>query len=80
MSNGTISYLGNIEDCIKKYMISSREIKLGNVSLSNRNSRTNGNVIFTMAQPVNNGRETWDFNYDEDILFNFEVIAQKKNR
>lgn len=77
LANGNISYLGNIEECIKSYMISSRSIKLDNVSLTNRLSRASGDVLFSYVKPVKEGIESWDFNYDEDILINFEVISQK---
>jgi lipopolysaccharide transport system ATP-binding protein len=76
INNGRVMVNGDIEECIKKYMISTRTINLGTASLSDRKSRTTGNVLFTEVQGIKNERESWEFNFDEDILIQFKVVAQ----
>ena len=77
LEHGNTAYLGGIEECIKKYMVSSREVNLSTASLKNRLARTNGSVLFTEIRPMKRGAECWDFNSDEDIFINFKAIAQR---
>ncbi|MBA4240160.1 MAG: ABC transporter ATP-binding protein [Sphingobacteriaceae bacterium] len=76
LKNGRVETYGNIEDCVKSYIISSRNTTLINVSNSNRLKRTNGNVIFEEVKAVKNNEECWEFNYDEDICVNIKVKVQ----
>ncbi len=67
LNKGEIDTAGNIEDCIKKYLISSREMNLTTVSLNDRLKRTGGNILFSDIKGIKNGEETWEFNFDEEI-------------
>ncbi len=76
LDKGRITNSGNVEECIKKYIISSRTTNLAVAALSDRLNRTSGSVLFTEAKALKNGIECWEFNYDEDILFEFTATVQ----
>jgi lipopolysaccharide transport system ATP-binding protein len=67
LNKGETDTAGSIEDCIKKYLISSREMNLTTVSLNDRLKRTGGNILFSDIKGIKNGEETWEFNFDEEI-------------
>jgi lipopolysaccharide transport system ATP-binding protein len=77
LNKGKVEIKGNVEDCIKKYMTSSRGINLTSLSLSDRLNRSNGAALFEEVKAVKNGEECWDFNFDEDISIQFKVTASK---
>ena len=76
LSDGKIIIDSNIEDCIKKYIISTRVNNLATVSLKDRLGRTSGNVLFNEAKGVKNNKECWEFDFDEDIFFEFKATAE----
>ena len=76
LNKGIIEIAGGIESCIKKYMISTREVNLETISLKDRLSRTNGNVLFTEINGIKNGEESWEFNFDEEITVRFKAKAR----
>ncbi|MBA2611412.1 MAG: ABC transporter ATP-binding protein [Bacteroidetes bacterium] len=75
LNKGQIELKGNVEDCIKKYMLMSRPENLKTIGLEDRLKRGSGSVIFEELKAVKNGNESWEFNYDEDINFKFKVTA-----
>ncbi len=78
LQNGMMDISGNIEYCLKKYITSSRNANLAGISLKDRLKRTNGNVLFEEIKGIKNGNETWDFNYDDEIIVYFKTTAQKE--
>ena len=77
LNKGKVQIQGNVEDCIKKYMTSSRGINLSGLSLSDRLGRTSGAVFFEEVKAIKNGEENWDFNFDDDVRIDFKVTASK---
>jgi lipopolysaccharide transport system ATP-binding protein len=77
LSKGQIDVAGDIETCIKKYMISSREINLSTLSLDDRLKRTSGKVLFNEIKGMKKGEETWDFDFNEKIQLYFKAIARE---
>ena len=77
LNKGKVEIQGGVEDCIKKYMTSSRGINLTSLSLSDRLRRTSGGVFFEEVKGMKNGEECWDFNFDEDVSMQFKVTASK---
>ena len=75
--DGKISINGSIEECIKKYIVSSRVSNLAEASLKDRLSRTTGDVLFTQAKAMKDGKECWEFNHDEEINFEFKALVQR---
>jgi len=76
LNKGGLEYSGNIEECIKSYIVSSRDLNLSSVAKSDRLKRTNGHVIFEEVKPIKNGVENWEFNFDEDIFISFKAKAE----
>ncbi|MGZ4100269.1 MAG: ABC transporter ATP-binding protein, partial [Bacteroidia bacterium] len=77
LRNGTMDTIGNIEETIKKYIVASREINLSEVSLDDRLKRTSGKVMFTEIKGFNKNAESWEFNFDEEILIKFKAKAHQ---
>jgi lipopolysaccharide transport system ATP-binding protein len=78
LNKGKVEVNGNIEDCIKRYMTSSRGANLLELSLDDRRNRTGGGgVYFEEARGIKNGSESWEFNFDEEIKLQFRVKAEK---
>ena len=73
LNKGETDTAGNIEDCIKKYLISSREMNLTTLSLNDRLKRTGGNILFSDIKGIKNGEEIWEFNFDEEININLKA-------
>jgi lipopolysaccharide transport system ATP-binding protein len=79
LNKGTIEFNGNVEECIKRYIISSRSLNLSGISKSNRLSRTSGKVMFKEIKAFSNGTETWEFNFDEDIPIHFKTESHEES-
>ncbi|MFL5763682.1 MAG: ABC transporter ATP-binding protein [Bacteroidia bacterium] len=77
LNKGKTEIHGNVEDCIKRYMTSSRGLNLSGLSLEDRAGRTSLDVFFEEVKPLRNGEESWEFNYDEDITLRFKVKGNK---
>lgn len=78
LKNGEISYNGEIEECVKQYLISSKMSDLSVASLENRKGRTSGNVLFTSAKGNNGGEDSWEFNYDQEVIIKFELKCMEE--
>lgn len=76
LNKGTIDTFGDIEECLKKYIVSSREVNLSDASKVNRLKRTNGKVIFQNIIALKNGIQTWDFDFSDEVNFRFDTLAQ----
>ncbi len=79
LKNGRVVDSGDTRKVISTYngIISSQTKNLGAVSLKNRLKRTAGGTTFHKAQGTKRGKECWDFNFNEDITFEFTVVAEK---
>ncbi len=77
LTNGQLVVDDKVEECIKKYIISSRVSNLAVVSLKDRLARSDGSILFTEVKGMKNGKECWEFNHDEEIVFEFKAVAQK---
>ncbi len=80
LNNGQIETQGNIEDCIKKYVTNSRTETLKTIGIEDRLKRGTGNIVFEELKPVKNGEESWEFNYDDEITFQFKLIAGENTK
>ncbi len=77
LRNGKIVESGDTKKVIESYMNSPRASNLDRVSLKDRRKRTNGDVVFQEVKGMKNGKECWDFDFDEDIMFEFKAVAEK---
>jgi lipopolysaccharide transport system ATP-binding protein len=77
LNKGQIEIKGNIEDCIKKYMMVSRPENFKTIGLEDRLKRGTGDIIFEELKAIRNGKESWEFNYDEEVTFKIKVTATK---
>lgn len=75
--NGMLDYSGNIEECIKRYMMSSRSTQLGSLALEDRLKRTNGAIVFTDIVPASSIKDSWTFRIDEEVNINFTVQSKE---
>lgn len=75
LNKGEIEIKGKIEDCIKRYTTVSRADNLKTVGLEDRLKRGNGSIIFEELRALKDGKETWEFNYDEEITIKFKATA-----
>jgi lipopolysaccharide transport system ATP-binding protein len=80
LNKGRIEQSGSIEECVKSYIIASRDLNLTAVGKTNRLKRTNGYVIFEEVKAIKNDVENWEFNFDEDIYFRFKVKVQNNTQ
>jgi lipopolysaccharide transport system ATP-binding protein len=78
LDNGKINFHGEIEDCVKKYLTSSNMNDLGIASLDNRLSRTSGSVLFTSVKAINKGKESWEFDHNQEVLIKFKLECIRK--
>lgn len=78
LKNGLIDIVGDVETCIKKYLVSGRKINLSTLSLEDRLKRTSGQVLFEEIKPTRKGEESWEFDFDEEIVFNIITKANEE--
>lgn len=76
LNKGGVEVSGDIEECIKKYIVTSRDVDLKVAATADRLKRTNGNVIFEEVKGMKDGAETWEFDYDNEIYFQFRAKAK----
>lgn len=78
LDRGTVSEYGEIETCVKKYLVSSRaSINLSIDAKENRLKRTNGSIMFEYIKTAANNNEFWNFDYDQDVIINIKACASK---
>jgi len=78
LENGKTLVYGNIEECIRKYHASTRGGNLDSLALGNRLERTSGKAIFTKIEGVKDGKESWEFDYKDEIKLHFEVVTNEE--
>lgn len=77
LENGQLAANGPIEECVTKYIASSRQVNLEAASMDDRKSRTSGDAIFIKARGEKEGAECWSFDFDEDINLSFDIKFMK---
>ena len=79
LDQGTIIDSGDTAKVIAAYkeIISSKLTQLGSISIKNRAKRTTGDVLFQEAKGIKHSNECWDFNFDDEIAFEFKATAEK---
>ena len=75
LNKGQIEINGTVEECIKRYMTVSRPENLKTLSLEDRLKRGTGSISFEELKAVKDGKESWEFSYDDDITLKFTVTA-----
>ncbi len=78
LNHGTVTHHGDIESCIKNYIIDSREVDLTKAAKSDRLKRTSGKVMIEDLKVMNDNSESWEFNYDQPISIHVKTKVQEE--